>query len=683
MMGGMGGGHMGGGMWHLRENMSIDKDDLGRAYNHKVAIRLLAYVRPFWRRLSLIMVAVLVYTLTIVSMPWLIGRALAYVDKGDLEGMNLIVLAFMAIALLQFGSQYIHMRVMAFVGQRMLLRLRIDLFKHLQRLSMSFYDRNETGRVMSRVQNDVQQLQELVSLVVSTLADVVSLTGIIIVMVLINPRLALITLTVVPLLILVLAVWQRYARSAFLRARLAISGVNAGLQENISGVRVVQSLNRQEANIERFDTANSENMSANLQATRLQAVLFPSVEMLTAMGLALVVYFGGTMVIDGSLEDASVLLAFALFIQRFFDPVRNLTMQYGQLQRAMASGSRIFELLDMEPEVADRSDAVELPKVKGEVRYEGVGFRYVEDVPVLEDVELHVAPGETVAIVGPTGAGKTTLVALLQRLYDVTEGRITIDGNDIRDVSMKSLASQIKVVHQDPYLFSQTIAENIRYNNLDATDEQVEAAAKAVGAHDFISKLELGYDTPLNERGTNLSIGQRQLISFARALAAGPQILILDEATANIDTETEQLIQRALEELLKDRTALVIAHRLSTVRNADRIVVMDKGRIVEQGKHDELMALNGLYAKLSSFSNNEAERQPVAADGAHDGRRGMWGHGGGGPGGRWANMSPEEHQEMMERRRGNGGGPDGRGADLTPEQRKAMMERRRNRDHSS
>ena len=607
---------MGGApMWRMRETVGIDQDDLGRAYDHKVAVRLMEYVRPHLRRLAVIITAVFAYTLSVVSMPWLISWTIdSYILNDDLRGLNLVVMAFLAVAVLQLGSQYAQMRIMAFVGQRILFRLRLDLFKHLQRLSMSFYDRNETGRVMSRVQNDVQQLQELVSLIVTTLADFASLTGVVLVMLLMDARLALITLSVVPVLFIVLMVWQRYARLAFLRVRNAIAGVNADLEENISGVRVVQSLNRESANIQRFGSANFENLDANLEATRYQAVLLPAVEVLAAIGLALVVFFGGLMVLDGSIAKVGILVAFALYIQRFFDPVRNLTMQYGQLQRAMASGSRIFELLDTAPEVVDRPGARDIPSVGGEVSYEGVGFHYTPDIPVLRDIDLHVSPGETIAIVGPTGAGKSTLAALLQRLYDVTEGRITVDVRDVRDVRLQSLARQIKVVPQEPYLFSQSIRDNIRYTTLDATDEQIGESARVVSADQFIGKLEQGYETQLQERGANLSVGQRQLISFARALVADPRILILDEATANIDTSTEQLIQRALSELLKGRTALVIAHRLSTIRDADRIVVLDRGRIVETGTHEELIALGGLYARLSSLSANGGEPATVGDD---------------------------------------------------------------------
>ena len=597
---------MGGGMgaWRHMRSMREEEDEQGRLYDHQVVMRLLAYVRPYRLRMAVTVVFMLGYTGTVVALPWIVKWLIdGYVADGDLSGLRLGALMFVVVAVLQFVTNYIHLRLMAHVGQRVLYDLRMDLFKHLQRLSLSFYDRNEVGKVMSRVQNDVQQLQEFLSIVVLSLADVLSLAGIIAVMVAMDASLALITLSVVPLLFVMLVVWQRYARGAFVRVRQAIAVVNSGLQENISGVRVVQSLNREQVNIRQFGRSNYEHLDANLQASRFSAALLPSVEVLTALGLALVVLFGGGMVQDGSLE-IGVLVAFALYIQRFFEPVRNLTMQYGQLQKAMASGVRIFEQLDVVPEVMDKPGAMGLPPVRGDVRYEGVGFHYTPESPVLEDIDLSVQAGETVALVGPTGAGKTTLVSLLLRLYDVTKGRITVDGQDIRDVSQDSLARQMSIVLQEPFLFSGTVGENIRYNRTEATDEQVERAAKAVGAHDFISKLERGYGTPLHERGGNLSVGQRQLISFARALVADPRILILDEATANIDTQTEVLIQQAIGELLKDRTALVIAHRLSTVRNAKRIVVVDRGRIVEQGPHNQLMAAGGLYARLQSFSTD-------------------------------------------------------------------------------
>ena len=547
---------------HDMGRIALDEEDRGVIYDHTVMVRLMAYMVPYWTRVLGTVLLVSVYTGTIVAMPWVIKWAIdGYIATGELDRVNLAAAAFLALASVQYVFNYLHMRLMAFVSQRVLYTLRMDLFKHLQRLSMSYFDRNEVGKVMSRVQNDVQQLQEFLFIVVLSVADVLSLVGVMIAMVVLSPKLALITLTVVPVLFAILVVWQRYARGPFLKVRQAIAVVNSGLQENISGVRVVQSLNRERSNIRRFGRANYEHLDANLRASRYSAALMPSVEILTAVGLGLVVVFGGGMVLDGDL-DVGVLVAFALYIQRFFDPVRNLTMQYSELQRAMASGARIFELLEVKPEIADKPEAVVLDSLRGAVAYEGVGFHYGDGEVVLEDVNLSVSPGETVALVGPTGAGKTTLVALLMRLYDVTNGRVTIDGHDVRDLAREPLVQQMSIVLQEPYLFSGTVKDNIRYSHVEATDEQVVAAAKAVGAHDFIAELENGYDTELQERGSNLSAGQRQLISFARALVADPHILVLDEATANIDTQTEVLIQEALRELLHDRMAIVIAHRL-------------------------------------------------------------------------------------------------------------------------
>ena len=594
--------------------IDVDEEDRGTVYDRQVVVRLLGYVLPHWPVMLVTVATMLIYTATVVALPWIVKLTIdSYVRTRDLSGLNLVVVAFVAAAVIQFAANYIHLKLMARVGQRVLFALRMQLFNHLQRLSMSYFDRHEVGKVMSRVQNDVQQLQEFISIVVLTLADILSLGGIVGAMFIMSTPLALITFSVIPLLLIMLIVWQRFARGAFLRVRQTIAVVNSELQENISGVRVVQSLNREEANIRRFGRANYGHLDATLQSRRYSAFLFPSVEVVSALGLALVVFFGGSMLLGGSLE-AGVLIAFALYIQRFFDPVRNLTMQYGDLQRAMASGTRVFELLDVKPEVTDRPDAKELPPVRGEIRYEGVGFHYTADTPVLQDIDLHIRQGETVALVGPTGAGKTSLVALLMRLYDVRQGRVTVDGYDLRDVTRESLVRQMCIVTQEPYLFSGTVKENIRFNHEELSDEQVEDAARAVGAHDFITKLELSYDTPLRERGGNLSLGQRQLVSFARALAASPRILILDEATANIDAYSEMIIQKALKELLRDRTALVIAHRLSTIRSADRILVLDHGRIVEQGKHKQLLARGGLYAHLHSYTT-EGEAAPHTAQG--------------------------------------------------------------------
>jgi len=606
------------GMFHGVSRGHPDEEVFGDVYDQRVVARLLPYILPYKVLAAVAVVAMLIYTGTQVAVPWIIKVAIdEYVFLKDFEGLTWMFALFIGISLVNWLVNYVQQFAMEKVGQGVLFNLRADMFGHVQKQSMGFFDRTEVGRLMSRVQGDVSQLQEFSALVVMTLGELLSLLGIVIALLLLNFKLGLITMSVLPVLTLIMVVWQPFARKAFMWVRRAISIVNGSLNENITGVRVVQSMNRQERNLMLFDEKNVDHRDANLWASKLSSGLLPAVDILTAVAIGFALFFGARMIAGNDLA-LGTLIAFVLYIQRFFDPIRNLTMQYTQLQRSMASGTRIFDMLDWKPDLVDAKDAKPIGSVKGDIEMKNVSFSYVPGEDVIKDISFQIKPGEVVAVVGPTGAGKTTLVSLLSRFYDVEDGRgsILVDGHDIRAVTRNSLASQMSMVLQEPFLFSGSVRENIKYNHTNATDEQMMNAAKAVDAHDFIERLDEGYDTFLAERGINLSVGQRQLISFARAIVADPRILILDEATANIDSYTEMMIQRALLKLLKGRTAIVIAHRLSTIRGADKIIVMNLGEVTEVGNHDELIAMDGLYATLYHMNYAAIEESlPVSGNG--------------------------------------------------------------------
>ncbi len=563
-----------------------------------------------WTLASLILM--LLYTVFNLANPYLIGVAIdQFIGHNNWRGLAIIGTILIVVNVLMWQAQYWQVWTMSWAGQQILYNLSSDMFTHLQRLSLSFYDRTQIGRVMSRLQSDIDVLESMLSSgLLSMLGSLVSLIGIVVAMLAMNVSLALLSFTVLPIMFAIAAFWQRFAQRSFRRTRAAISIVNATLQENISGMRVIQSLAREDRNRAEFDELNAYNRDTNLEASRVAALILPLVEVVAALAIAITVLYGGVLVSQGALQ-VGVLVAFTLYINRFFDPIREISQQYSQLQRAGVAAERIFQILEMPVDIVDKHGAEQLPQIRGEVEFRDVTFSYSPDLPVLHGLNLHIKAGQTVAIVGPTGAGKSTIAGLLARFYDVQEGAVLIDGHDVRDVTQRSLRSQIGVVLQEPFLFTGTIRDNIRYGRLDASDEEVAEAARAVGAHELIMQLPSAYETPIRERGRNLSVGQRQLISFARALLADPRILILDEATANIDTFTELLVQQGLRRLLYGRTALVIAHRLSTIKGADSIVVLQAGHIVEQGTHAELLVRNGIYASLYAMGFRHTSKDIV------------------------------------------------------------------------
>ena len=580
------------------------EDTFGKVFDGNVVRRFAEFLTPYRRKIYWAIASVMIFTLTQLSVPLIIRFIVdkALVAGSGAERLLLIAVAgFFAISFINYVSNYFQTIVVARIAEYILHDLRGAMYGHLQKVSLAFMDRTQVGRLMSRLQGDVGSLQEFLESSIFAIGDFVLLFGIVFVLLMLDVKLGLLTLSVLPILAAVRAVWQPIARRAFSYARATNSIVNSALAENINGVRTVQEMGRQSVNFDDFEEKALDNYNAHIRATKIAQVMIPTVDTLTGLAMAIVIVVGGNMVLDKSL-DLGVMVAFLFYVQRFFDPIRSLTQQYTVSQRAMASGHRIFEVLDVPVDVVDKPGAEELGEIDGSIEFRNVTFGYIEGLPVLKNISFKVAPGETVALVGPTGSGKTSTMALLHRFYDVWDGQILIGGRDVRDVTQESLGRHVAMVLQEPFLFTGTVIENIRYHCEDATRDEVVRAAKAVGAHDFIERLSDGYDTMLGQRGVNLSIGQRQLLSFARAIVANASILVLDEATANIDSFTEREIQTALARTLKGRTGVVIAHRLATVRNADRIIVLQDGQIVEQGSHSELIALRGLYFRLHSMN---------------------------------------------------------------------------------
>lgn len=572
----------------------------GRIYNQRVISRMLVYLRPYMKMMALAFVAMLAVSAMTLLAPYLLKITVDnYIAQGDQAGLIRISIWTAATYVGLYVATWAEQYLLSLVGQRMLANIRGDLFYHLQELSLSYHDTHIVGVTVSRVINDVATINDLLSQgIITLLGDVFVLVGIIVVMLTMNLRLALLTFTVLPLMLFVTIWFSRRARVAFRETRTSVAKVVGGLAEDIAGVRVIQAFGQEDTTQENFSALNEVNRQANISAMTLSFIFLPAIEFLGILATAIVLWFGGRAVGSGAVT-LGVLVAFLSYVTRFFQPVQELSRMFTTLQSAMAGGEQVINLLDTVPDVLDQPSALDLSDIVGSIKFEHVSFRYFPELPeVLHDICLEIQPGQTVALVGPTGAGKTSIGNLIARFYDVTQGVVRIDDIDVRTVKQRQLHRQIGLVPQDSFLFSGTLADNIRFGNPQATHEEVLRAAKLANAHEFIAVKPDGYETRIQEAASNLSVGQRQLVCIARAILTDPRILILDEATSNVDSMTESLIQTALQNLFHGRTAVVIAHRLSTIRNADLICVIQDGQIVERGKHDALLALDGVYSAL-------------------------------------------------------------------------------------
>lgn len=602
--------------WHMRRY--AQEDDYERTIPDMVLFRrMMGYILSQRRRSVMLLAAILGSTIINLLPPYMFSLAIdRYIENLDTRGLLLISGAFMVVYGLLFVAQYSQRFLINWLGSNLEYEIRMDIFRHLQGLGLDFYATREVGSIVSRGTNDVDKITELISSgIANVVVDIITLVGIVAIMLYMNWWLSLITFSVIPLMALFLYFWGRRVRTVYRETRKTIASVSAKMEESVSGMKEIQSYSREGETRREFQQVNLNNMQANVQAGQIMSAFWPAVQIFTAIGNFLVLWFGGAAVMKGDLS-IGVLFGFMSYLSRFFGPIQDLSGFWNSVQSALAAAERVFGIMDTPVTVIDDAGAEELSRMEGRITYEGLTFGYEPGQPVLRDIDLVIEPNTTVALVGPTGVGKTTMINLLYRFYDPDEGRVAVDGHDLKDIKLASLRRQMAVVLQDNFLFSASIMENIRYGRLDATDDEIREVSETVGAHEFIMKLPEGYETDVRERGGRLSVGQRQLISLARALLADPRILIMDEATSSIDAYTELIIQQALERILRNRTSIIIAHRLSTVRNADKIVVLEEGRLAESGTHDELIAGGGLYKQLyeMQFKYENGEEPPHEPD---------------------------------------------------------------------
>ena len=599
----------------MSEALHTDDEILGKAYDARLMARMLRYLRPYWKLLAVSFSFLLLHTATQLLGPYITKVAIdRYIAHRDVGGLDLMALAYLGVALLGFIFLFVQTYTTEYTGQRAMHDLRIEIFTHLQKQDMAYFDRNQVGRLMTRTINDVETLNELFSTgVVGLLGDLFIVFGIAGAMLWLNWQLALVCLAAFPLILYLSRFYRRRAREVYRESRLILARLNAGLQENIAGVATIQAFGQEEKMYRRFQEINLGYRNVLLRSVRYNAVFFPIIEIFSALTIGLLLWYGGGLVMENAVE-AGVLVAFIQYIQRMYHPIRDLAEKYNIMQAAMASSERVFTLLDTAETIKNPARPKSVERMRGEIEFKNVWLSYRPGEPVLKDISFHIRPGEKVALVGATGAGKTSIISALCRFYDIDRGAILIDGVEIREWDKQALRRQLGLVLQDVFLFSGDIATNITLGDARIDENRVLDAARRAQIAPFIDRLPGGYQDEVQERGSTLSQGQRQLLSFARALAFDPRILILDEATSSVDTETELLIQAALEELLKERTALIIAHRLSTIKSADRILVVHKGEIWEQGSHEELLVQGGLYARLYDLQYRFQERDGTFAD---------------------------------------------------------------------